>query len=59
LPPKGWKSVTIPEHVYKYFEEDYEKNRKAYALKGVRSFSGYLTMKLSELMDQADRRPVK
>lgn len=52
MPRKGYKSITIPEHIFDYFNDDYQANKDAYAIRGVRSFSGYLTMKLNELIEQ-------
>jgi len=36
-------SITVSEHVYKIFFKVYEKIKRGLEIKGVRSFSGYLT----------------
>ena len=50
MPKPGFKSITVSENVYKKFFGVYEKNKKGLELKGVTSFSGYLTSKMEEMM---------
>ena len=50
MPKPGFKSITVSEYVYRKFFEVYEKNRKDLELKGIRSFSGYLTSMMEEMM---------
>ena len=50
MPKPGFKSITVSENVYKKFFEVYEKNREGLELKGVTSFSGYLTSRMEEMM---------
>jgi hypothetical protein len=50
MPKPGFKSITVSENVYKKFFEIYEKNKKGLELKGVTSFSGYLTSRMEEMM---------
>src|SRR3989454_8055107 len=50
MPKAGFKSITVSENVYKKFFEVYEKNRKGLELKGITSFSGYLTSMMEEMM---------
>ena len=50
MPKPGYKSITVSENVYKKFFEVYEKNRKGLELKGIMSFSGYLTSRMEEMM---------
>ena len=52
MPRKGYKSITVPDDVYNYFARRWEKEAPQYRLKGVRSFSGYISMKLMELMQK-------
>jgi hypothetical protein len=49
MPKPGYKSITVIENVYKEFRV-YEKNKKELELKGIRSFSGYLTSMMEEMM---------
>src|ERR671937_609204 len=44
------QSITVSENVYKKFFEVYEKNKKGLELKGITSFSGYLTSMMEEMM---------
>ena len=50
MPKSGFKSITVSEHVYNRFFETYEKNKKGLELKGITSFSGYLTSMMEETM---------
>jgi hypothetical protein len=50
MPKPGYKSITVSENVYKKFFEVYEKNKKGLELKGIGSFSGYLTSIMEEMM---------
>ena len=50
MPKPGYKSITVSENVYKKFFEVYEKNKKGLELKGIMSFSGYLTSRMEEMM---------
>ena len=50
MPKPGFKSITVSENVYKKFFEVYEKNKEGLELKGVTSFSGYLTSRMEEMM---------
>jgi hypothetical protein len=50
MPKPGYKSITVSEHVYKHFFKVYEKNKKGLEIKGIRSFSGYLTSMMEETM---------
>jgi hypothetical protein len=50
MPKPGFKSITVSENIYKKFFEVYEKNKKGLELKGVTSFSGYLTSRMEEMM---------
>jgi hypothetical protein len=50
MPKPGFKSIIVSENVYKKFFKAYEKNKKGLEIKGVRSFSGYLTSMMKEAM---------
>jgi hypothetical protein len=50
MPKAGFKSITVSENVYKKFFEIYEKSKKELELKGITSFSGYLTSMMEEMM---------
>ena len=50
MPKPGFRSITVSENVYKKFFEVYEKNKKGLELKGISSFSGYLTSRMEEMM---------
>ena len=50
MPKQGFKSITVSEHVYNKFFEVYDKRKKDLELKGITSFSGYLTSMMEEMM---------
>jgi len=56
MPRKGYKSITVKQHVYEYFYNEYSKVKEEYAIKGVNSFSGYVSYRLSELLEQEKKR---
>ena len=57
MPKKGFKSITVQEKVYDHFWQEWQKVKDEYAVKkGIRSFSGYISYRLSELMEQEKKR---
>lgn len=53
MPRKGWKVITVPESVYDYFWDSWEKNKEDYRLKyGITSFTGFVSKHLYELMEK-------
>ena len=52
MPKAGFKSITVSENVYDKFQEVYQKNKEILAMKGVNSFSGYVTYMLEEMMQK-------
>ena len=49
MPKPGFKSITVSETVYEKFHEIYQQNKDDLSMKGVNSFSGYVTYLLEEL----------
>ncbi|KAF6243801.1 hypothetical protein C6988_01135 [Nitrosopumilus sp. b1] len=52
MPKAGFKSITVSEAVYDKFFNVYEKNKEDLTMKGVNSFSGYVTYMLEEMMQK-------
>ena len=50
MPKPGFKSITVSENIYKKFFNVYEKRKNDLELKGITSFSGYLTSMMEEMM---------
>ena len=50
MPKPGFKSITVSENVYNKFFKIYEKTKNNLELKGITSFSGYLTSMMEETM---------
>jgi hypothetical protein len=50
MPKQGFKSITVSENVYNKFFKSYERSRSGLELKGITSFSGYLTSMMEEVM---------
>lgn len=48
MPKAGFKSITVSENIYDRFHARFEKRKDALAMKGISSFSGYITFVLSE-----------
>jgi hypothetical protein len=50
MPKAGFKSITVSENVYKKFFDVYIRSKKDLELKGITSFSGYLTSMMEEMI---------
>ncbi|NOJ29561.1 MAG: hypothetical protein DA328_05265 [Nitrososphaeraceae archaeon] len=50
MPKPGFKSITVSQNVYDKFFHIYEKKKNDLELKGITSFSGYLTSMMEEMM---------
>jgi len=52
MPKAGFKSITVSEEVYDKFFDVFEKNKPELMMKGINSFSGYVTYMLEETMQK-------
>ena len=52
MPKAGFKSITVSETVYDKFHDIYQKSKDDLTMKGVNSFSGYVTYMLEEMMQK-------
>ena len=53
MPAKGFKTITVKDTVYEYFMKEWLKVKPKYAAKkGITSFGGYISYRLSQLMEQ-------
>ena len=52
MPKAGFKSITVSENVYDKFHDVYQKSKDDLTMKGVNSFSGYVTYMLEEMMQK-------
>ena len=52
MPKAGFKSITVTETVYNKFHDVFLKSKDDLAMKGVNSFSGYVTYMLEEMMQK-------
>jgi len=60
MPEKGYKSITVKQDVYDYLMKEYKANQKDWLVKhGISSFSGYVTYRLNELMEQDEKQHLK
>jgi len=50
VPKAGFKSITVSEEVYDKFFDVFEKNKPDLTMKGINSFSGYVTYMLEQTM---------
>lgn len=54
MPKAGFKSITVSENIYDKFHIIFEKKKDALAMRGISSFSGYITFVLSENFEKED-----
>ena len=54
MPKQGYKSITVSDVVYEYFEQIYRKNKMVLALQGINSFSGFCVWIMSSVTDQKE-----
>lgn len=52
MPKAGFKSITVSESVYERFYSSYQKKKDELSMKGINSFSGYVTYMLEEMMQK-------
>ncbi|MDI1495144.1 MAG: hypothetical protein K8823_450 [Cenarchaeum symbiont of Oopsacas minuta] len=52
MPKAGFRSITVSEAIYEKFHDTYEESKTDLAVRGVRSFSGYVTYMLEEIMQK-------
>jgi len=52
MPKSGFKSITVSDTIYDQFFDVYQKSKAELAMKGVNSFSGYVTYMLEEMMQK-------
>jgi len=52
MPKPGYKSITVSENVYNKFFGVYERSKRELELKGITSFSGYLTSMMEEMINR-------
>ncbi len=48
MPKPGFKSITVSEVIYEKYYTIYEKNKEQLKIKGIESFSGYITNVLNK-----------
>lgn len=57
MPPRGFKTITLPRDIVDSLKEEWEKRRSHLRKKGVRSFSGFLAMVFYEYIEERRRGP--
>ncbi len=56
MPRKGFKTITVKENVYNYFYEEWLKQKSQLEIKGISSFSAFITYKLNQLIEKEKRK---
>jgi len=57
MPKHGYKSITVKTEIYDYFFKEWLRVKEEYTIsKGIRSFSGYVTFRLAQLMNEDKKR---
>ena len=59
MPPKGYKSVTLPSELYDILCTLYMQEKPALKRKGIRSFSGFISYKLDQLIVESEAKQEK
>ena len=59
MPRKGFKTITVKENVYNYFFNEWKERRQELEVKGIRSFSGYISYRLSQLIEQEKKQSLQ
>jgi len=52
MPPKNYKSITIPDDLYSDLKQKYETKKKYFFRRGIRSFSAYISYRLSLSLEE-------
>ena len=53
MPAEGWKALSLPDEVYEFFFQKWERNKVEYKAKyEVTSFSGWVSRILSEYIER-------
>lgn len=56
MPKKGFSSVTVHTEDYEYFKQEWSKIKEKCRKRGITSFSGFVTYRLNELIEQEKKR---
>ncbi|MEM4144247.1 MAG: hypothetical protein QW445_08965 [Candidatus Bathyarchaeia archaeon] len=56
MPPKGWKSITLPIEVYNFFYERWQREKTSLRIRGIRSFSAYISYILSMAIEEYKKK---
>lgn len=52
MPREGYKCITVKAEVYDYYYTNWLAHKKEYTLKGISSFSGYITYILTRAIEE-------
>jgi hypothetical protein len=50
MPKKGYKTITVKAEVYDYYHSTWQQRKKEYNIKGVNSFSAFISYVLNEAL---------
>jgi len=57
MPEKGYKSITVKQEVYDYLMNEYKQRKKEWLTKhGISSFTGYVTYRLNQLVEEEEKK---
>jgi hypothetical protein len=59
MPRKGFRTITVKESVYNYFYEQWLKQKIDLEIKGISTFSAFITYKLYQLLEQEKKQTQK
>lgn len=56
MPKAGFKSVTMSDTVYEKFHAKYTAKKEELAMRGITSFSGFITCELAEKLQMGNKK---
>ncbi len=56
MPKSGFKSITVHDKTYDTYFAIYLKQKDELAMRGINSFSGWITEQLSKLIEQEKKK---
>ena len=60
MPKPGYKSITVQQKIYDYLMKEYKSQKDKLAIHdGIKSFSGYVTWRLAQMIEQDEKQHPK
>lgn len=60
MPKPGYKSITVQQKIYDFLMNEYKSKKDELAIhNGIKSFSGYVTWRLAQMIEQEKKQHQK